>query len=79
MLQEANTLIIGFNRDDMMIISASIVKGKYDNSLPWPFTGTIVVKLLNQTEDKSHYNKEIWSGTDNPGLIMMYAGKVPAY
>ena len=66
-------LIISFNSNNV-IISASIVKGKYDNSISWPFIGSVVT-LLNQTADKNHYSKEIWSATDNPGLT--YAGKVP--
>ena len=57
-----------------MIISASIVKGKQDNYLSWPFAGTIIVTLLNQAEDRNHYNKEIWSATNGPGL--RYAGRV---
>ena len=56
-----------------MVVSASLTRGKDDNSLPWPFTGTIVVTLLNPLEDKNHYSKEIWSTSDNPGS--KYAGK----
>ena len=69
-------LIIDLNRDNL-IISASIMKGKYDNSITWPFSGTIVVTLLNHMEDKNHYSKEIWSTTDTPGLT--YSGKVPPH
>ena len=67
-------LIIGFDSNNV-IISVSIMKGKHDKFLSWPFTGSIVVTLLNQTPNKNHYSKEIWSATDNPGLT--YAGKVP--
>ena len=65
-------LVINFTTDSM-VVSASLTKGKHDNSLPWPFTGTIVVTLLNPLEDKKHYNKEIWSTSDNPGF--KYTGR----
>ena len=67
-------LVVSFSRDNM-VVSASIVRGKRDSSLSWPFNGTIIVTLLNQLEDKNHYNREIWSATDKPGLT--YAGMVP--
>ena len=65
-------LVINFTADNM-VVSASLTRGKYDNSLPWPFTGTIVVTLLNPAEDKNHCNKEIWSTSDSPGF--KYAGR----
>jgi len=65
-------LVINFTPDSM-VVSASLTRGKYDDYIIWPFTGTIVVTLLNQLEDKNHYSKEIWSSADNPGF--KYAGK----
>ena len=32
------------------------MKGENDNYLPWPFTGTVTVELLNQLEDKNHHS-----------------------
>ncbi len=29
-------------------------QGEYDNSLSWPFKGTVVVELINQLQDKNH-------------------------
>ena len=65
-------LVINFTPDSM-VVSASLTRGKHDNSLDWPFTGTIFVTLLNLMEDKNHYSKEIWSAADNPGF--KYAGR----
>ena len=65
-------LVINFTSDSM-VVSASLIRGKHDSSLVWPFTGTICVTLLNLVEDKNHYSKEIWSANDNPGF--KYAGK----
>ncbi|XP_064399361.1 TNF receptor-associated factor 2-like isoform X3 [Halichondria panicea] len=31
-----------------------LMKGDNDDSLSWPFTGTVTVELLNQLEDKNH-------------------------
>ena len=31
------------------------MKGDNDDSLTWPFTGTVTFELLNQLEDKNHY------------------------
>ena len=36
-------------------ISASLMKGDYDNNLQWPFGGDIVVELLNWRENNNHY------------------------
>ena len=32
-----------------------LMKGDNDDSLSWPFTGTVTIELLNQLEDKNHY------------------------
>ena len=34
---------------------AHLMKGDNDDSLSWPFTGTITFELLNQLEDKNHH------------------------
>lgn len=65
-------LVINFTADNM-VVSASLTRGKYDNSLDWPFKGTVFVTLLNLMENKNHYAKEIWSANDNPGF--KYAGR----
>ena len=36
-----------------------IMKGENDDYLPWPFTGTVTVELLNQLEDKNHHSISI--------------------
>ena len=65
-------LVINFTADSM-VVSASLTRGKHDNSLDWPFKGTIFVTLLNLTENKNHHTKEIWSAYDSPGF--KYAGR----
>ena len=41
-----------------------ILKGKHDNTLKWPFTGTYCIELLNQLEDKNHHTVTINIGSE---------------
>ena len=36
-------------------VFACLMKGDNDDSLTWPFTGTVTVELLNQLEDRNHH------------------------
>jgi TNF receptor-associated factor 4 len=36
-----------------------IMKGDNDDYLPWPFTGKVTIKLLNQLEDKNHLSRSM--------------------
>ena len=36
-------------------VFAFLMKGDNDDSLTWPFTGTVTFELLNQLEDKNHH------------------------
>ena len=38
-------------------VYASILEGKYDTELSWPFVGKVTLTLLNQMEDKNHVKK----------------------
>ncbi len=38
-------------------VFACLMKGEYDDTLTWPFTGTVTVELLNQLDDANHYEK----------------------
>ena len=38
-------------------VYACLMKGDNDDSLTWPFTGSVTTELLNQLEDKNHYEK----------------------
>ncbi|XP_064386091.1 TNF receptor-associated factor 3-like [Halichondria panicea] len=37
-------------------VFAHLMKGDNDDSLSWPFTGTVTVQLLNQLEDNNHHH-----------------------
>ena len=38
-------------------VYAIVMKGQHDDRLQWPFTGTIIIELLNWLEDKGHYKR----------------------
>ena len=35
------------------------MKGKFDDKITWPFTGSVTVELLNQLEDRNHHQRTI--------------------
>ena len=46
-------------------VFAYLMKGDNDDSLTWPFTGTVTIELLNQLEDKNHYKRTITFSADS--------------
>ena len=50
-----------------ILVFAFFLQGEFDDSLTWPFTGSVTVTLLNQLEDKNHHQHTIEypEGTDN--------------
>ena len=47
----------GSGKGSHLSIYAYIMKGQHDDRLQWPFTGTIIIELLNWLEDKGHYKR----------------------
>ena len=43
-----------------------LMKGEFDDNLKWPFRGDITVQLLNQLEDREHY-QDIFSFSNSTG------------
>ena len=48
-------------KDTHMSVYCHVMPGKNDDSLKWPFKGTIDVSILNQVEDREHFDKVLWS------------------
>ncbi len=46
-------------------IFAQLMKGDHDDTLTWPFTGSITFELLNQLEDKNHYKYTVTFPADH--------------
>ena len=49
----------GDNKGTHVSVYAYLMKGENDDYLPWPFTGTVTVELLNQLEDNHHHSMTI--------------------
>ena len=50
-----------------------LMRGEHDNYLKWPFQGDVTIQLLNQIEDKGHYEQTIAFTDSTPDI---YAGRV---
>ena len=56
----------GCGSDSHVSVYVYLMRGESDESLAWPFTGTMTVELLNQLEDKNHYSKSFHFTADSP-------------
>ena len=55
----------GSGKGSHLSIYAFIMKGQHDDRLQWPFTGTIIIELLNWLEDWGHYKMTLSIDTNN--------------
>ena len=46
----------GEGKSTHISVFAYLMRGENDDHLPWPFTGTVVVELLNQLADQKHHS-----------------------
>jgi ferritin-like protein len=60
-------------------VSASLLQGKHDSTLPWPFLGKLRVSLLNQLEDKNHYTGERHVDSDDDAVVSDRSFGFPEY
>ena len=51
------------------------MKGENDDHLPWPFTGTVTIELLNQLEDENHYSSNIKFIPDDASSLRVMSKK----
>ena len=51
-------------------VYAYLIKGENDDHLPWPFTGTVVIELLNQLSDEMHHSASIEMSTDTRHRVL---------
>ena len=47
------------SKDTYVSVYVWLLQGQYDNNLKWPFYGEITIKLLNQVEDRKHFEKTL--------------------
>jgi hypothetical protein len=59
------------NSSGQYIITAyfKLLEGRHDNELTWPFTGTVTLKLLNQSENASHNTQQVSFSTEKNARI----------
>ena len=62
-----------------LAICAHIMKGQHDDHLQWPFTGTIIIELLNWLEDKGHYKRTIPIDTNMDFRVRFNGENSPGY
>ena len=60
-------------------VGAYLMKGDNDDSLTWPFTGTVTIELLNQLEDKNHLEEAITFLADNEASQRVVIGDRAEY
>ncbi len=58
---------IGVGEGTHVSAGAYLMKGDNDDSLSWPFTGTVTFELLNQLEDKNHHKETTTFPADGEG------------
>ena len=64
----------GSGEDSHVSVLATLMEGEYDQHLKWPFTGDIIIELLNWRKDKIHYQKTI-SIKFSEAFVRVTAGK----
>jgi TNF receptor-associated factor 4 len=50
---------IGEGKGTHLSVYAYLMRGDNDNNLPWRFTGTVEIELLNQLEDDWHHSRSV--------------------
>ena len=55
----------GTGKGSHVTVFAFLMKGDNDDSLTWPFTGSVTFELLNQLEDKNHHTFTTLFPADN--------------
>ena len=58
--------------ENHVYVSATLLPGENDDNLPWPFTGTVVVELLNQLEDANHHVEHIVYNRESRSSLRPY-------
>ena len=58
-------VISGSGEGTHVSVFAYLIKGDNDDSLTWPFTGTVTFELLNQLEDRNHHKASVTFPADD--------------
>ena len=67
----------GSGKGSHITIAVVIMKGQHDDDLKWPFTGTIIIEVLNWLKDKEHW-KQILTIDTNDKIARVSKGEYGA-
>ena len=67
----------GSGKGSHITIAVVIMKGQHDDNLKWPFTGTIIIEVLNWLKDKEH-KKQILTIDTNDKIARVSKGEYGA-
>ena len=70
---DANGYGIGIGKGTHVSIFATLMRGEHDQHLQWPFTGDIIIELLNWRGDKGHHNMTL-SIDSSSGFVRVTQG-----
>ena len=56
-------------------VYVQIIQGEYDDTLTWPYTGTVIYEIINWKEDRNHVKKT--AGFSHKGAIAAGCGSKP--
>lgn len=56
----------GDGKGTHLSIFMCMMKGLYDDELKWPFRGAITIQIVNQLENKNHYEKTFQFDSNTP-------------
>ncbi len=66
----------GTTKGSHVSVYAYLMKGDHDDTLTWPFTGSITIELLNQLEDKNHHRETLTFPADNEASKRVVDGEI---
>ena len=67
----------GSGKGSHITINVVIMKGQHDDHLKWPFTGTIIIEVLNWLKDREHW-KQILTIDTNDKIARVSEGEYGA-
>ena len=65
----------GAGRGTHVSVYVCLMKGDNDDSLTWPFTGTVTFELLNQLEDENHHKSTTSFKADSKESLRVVEGE----
>ena len=58
------------NEGSSVDIGVCLMRGEFDGQLKWPFRGKVVIKVVNQLQDKEHYTETVDFSNSNSADVI---------